>query len=109
MHSKKNNNIKIKNFTQGLKPFSNSIPHGMKKILRKGGYNLSQVVDNWSKIVGKKLSSYCYPNTIKIGKDMQKGVLVLNVIHGKEVDVEYSKREIIDKINELHFSKVDAE
>ena len=99
MHSKKNNSIKIKNFTQGLKPFSNSIPHGMKKILRKGGYNLSQVVDNWSKIVGKKLSNNCYPNTIKIGKDMQNGVLVLNVIHGKEVDVEYSKKEIIDKIN----------
>ena len=99
MHSKKNNNIKIKNFTQGLKPFSNSIPHGMKKILRKGGYNLSQVVDNWSKIVGRKQSSKCYPNTIKIGKDMRNGILVLNVIHGKEVDVEYSKKEIIDKIN----------
>ena len=30
---------------------------------------------------------------------MKDGTLVLNVIHGKEVDVEYEKNEIIDKIN----------
>ena len=34
-----------------------------------------------------------------MGKDMKNGNLVLNVIHGKEVDVEYEKQEIIDKIN----------
>ena len=30
---------------------------------------------------------------------MRNGTLVLNVIHGKEVFVEYEKNEIIDKIN----------
>ena len=37
--------------------------------------------------------------TRRPGKDMKDGTLVLNVIHGKEVDVEYGKNEIIDKIN----------
>ena len=30
---------------------------------------------------------------------MKKGNLIVNVIHGKELEVEYSKSEIIDKIN----------
>jgi hypothetical protein len=34
-----------------------------------------------------------------MGKEMREGTLVLNVIHGKEMQVEYKKQEIIDKIN----------
>tara|TARA_B100000212_G_scaffold125238_1_gene93960 strand:- start:1726 stop:2022 length:297 start_codon:yes stop_codon:yes gene_type:complete len=34
-----------------------------------------------------------------MGKEMKNGILVLNVIHGKEMEVEYNKKEIIDKIN----------
>ena len=30
---------------------------------------------------------------------MKNGILVLNVIHGKEMEIEYNKKEIIDKIN----------
>ena len=30
---------------------------------------------------------------------MRDGTLVLNVIHGKEMEVEYEKNEIIEKIN----------
>ena len=50
-------------------------------------------------MVGKNLSDACYPSTIKMGKEMNNGTLVLNVIHGNEVTVEYSKQEIMDKIN----------
>ena len=97
MHS--NNNNKLKNFIQGLRPFSSSIPKTLKKYLKKGGYNYSHIVDNWTKIVSKKISDSCYPTTIKMGKEMRNGILILNVLHGKELDVEYSKKEIIDKIN----------
>ena len=97
MHSKNNN--KTKTFIQGLRPFSSSIPKTLKKHLRKGGYNYSNIVDNWTKIVSKKISDACYPITIKMGKGMIGGRLVLNVVHGKEVEVEYEKNEIIDKIN----------
>ena len=97
MHS--NDNNKLKNFIQGLRPFSSSIPKTLKKYLKKGGYNYSHIVDNWTKIVSKKISDSCYPTTIKMGKEMRNGILILNVLHGKELDVEYSKKEIIDKIN----------
>ncbi len=97
MHSKNNN--KPYTFIQGLRPFSSSIPKTLKKHLRKGGYNYSNIVDNWTKMVSKKISDSCYPVTVKMGKNMKDGNLVLNVIHGKEVEVEYEKKEIIDKIN----------
>jgi len=97
MHSKNNN--KTQTFIQGLRPFSSSIPKTLKKHLRKSGYNYSNIVDNWTNMVSKKISDACYPTTVKMGKEMRDGILVLNVIHGKEMEVEYEKREIIDKIN----------
>ena len=97
MHNKNNN--KTQTFIQGLRPFSSSIPKTLKKFLKKGGYNYSNIVDNWTKMVSKKISDACYPVTIKMGKEMRNGTLVLNVVHGKEIEVEYMKKEIIDKIN----------
>ena len=97
MHSKNNN--KTQTFIQGLRPFSSSIPKTLKKHLRKGGYNYSNIVDNWTKMVGKKISDACYPITVKMGKNMKDGNLVLNVVHGKEIEIEYEKKEIMDKIN----------
>ena len=97
MHNKNNNKTQM--FIQGLRPFSSSIPKTLKKHLRKGGYNYSNIVDNWTKMVSKKISDACYPLTVKMGKEMKDGTLVLNVVHGKEMEVEYEKKEIIDKIN----------
>ena len=99
MHSKKDNINKSKNFIQGIRPFSSSLPHGLKKILKKGGYNFSRIVDNWTEMVGKDISNSCYPTTVKMTKDMNNGTLILNVFHGNELDVEYKKKEIIDRIN----------
>ena len=97
MHNKNNN--KTQTYIQGLRQFSTSIPKSLKKYLRKGGYNYSNIVDNWTKIVGKEVYDTCYPISIKMGKEMNNGTLILNVVHGKEVEVEYKKNEIIDKIN----------
>ena len=97
MHNKNNN--KTLTFMQGLRPFSSSIPKTLKKYLRKGGYNYSNIVDNWTKMVSKKISDVCYPIAVKMGKDMKDGNLVLNVTHGKEMEVEYEKKNIMDKIN----------
>ena len=97
MHNKNNN--KTQTYIQGLRPFSNSIPKTLKKHLRKGSYNYSNIVDNWTSIVNKDISDACYPVSVKMEKSMKDGTLVLNVIHGKEVEIEYTKNEIIDKIN----------
>ena len=96
MHNKNNN--KTKTFIQGLRPFSSSIPKTLRKHLKKGGYNFSNIVDNWTKIVSEKISDACYPITVKMGKEMKDGVLVLNVIHGREMEIEYKKNEIMDRI-----------
>ena len=50
-------------------------------------------------MVGGDISSTCFPCAIKMGKEMNNGTLILNVIHGNEITVEYSKQEIMDKIN----------
>ena len=97
MHNKNNN--KPHTFIQGLRPFSSSIPKTLKKHLKKGGYNYSSIVDNWTKMVSKEISDTCYPVTVKMEKGMRDGTLILNVIHGKEIEVEYAKNDIIDKIN----------
>ena len=97
MHNKNSNKKHI--VIQGLRPFSSSIPKTLKKYLRKGGYNYSNIIDNWTKMVSKKISNSCYPITVKMGKEMKDGTLVLNVIHGRELEIEYEKNEIIEKIN----------
>ena len=97
MHNKNNN--KTQTYIQGLRPFSTSIPKTLRKHLRKGGYNYSRIVDNWTKIVNKKISDVSYPITVKMGKEMRDGTLVLNVVHGNEMKIEYEKSSIKDKIN----------
>ncbi len=82
-----------------MRPFSASIPKTLKKYLKKGGYNYSNIIDNWTKMVSKEISNSCYPTTVKMNKEMKDGTLVLNVLHGKELEIEYAKKEIIDKIN----------
>ena len=84
---------------QGLRTVSNSLPKGLKKILKKGGHNYNTIIENWSNLVGKKISDACYPKSVKTNKELKDGVLILNVFHGDQVLVEYSKKEIMDKIN----------
>ncbi len=84
---------------QGLKTVGNALPKNLNKILKKGGHNYSSIVNNWTEIVGKKISQICYPKSIKTNKELQDGLLTLNVNHGNQLDVEYSKQDIIDKIN----------
>ena len=98
MH-KKNNNSLTKNFIQGLRPLANTLPQQIKKILKKNGFNLSSLVDNWTKIVGKEISNNCYPFNIKVQGGSKEMSLIVNVIHGKEIEIEYNKKNIIDKIN----------
>ena len=98
MH-KKNNNSLTKNFIQGLRPLSNTLPAQIKKVLKKNGFNLSSIVDNWTKITGIDISNKCYPINIKAQGNSKDVTLILNVIHGKEIDIEYNKKKIIDKIN----------
>ena len=84
---------------QGLRTVGNSLPRAVNKILKKGGHNYSSILNNWTEIVGKKISKICYPKSIKTNKEFADGILFLNVGHGDQLEVEYSKKVIKDKIN----------
>ena len=81
MHNKNNNN-KTQTYIQGLRPFSSSIPQSLKKHIRKGGFNYSNIVDNWTNMVSKKISDACYPITVKMGTDKMAVVNENLKIHG---------------------------
>jgi len=98
MHKKFNIN-KTGNFIQGLRPFSNTIPKNLKQIFKKRGKNFSNLVDNWNKIVGKNISNVSYPVKILSDRNSKKSSLILNVMRGNELEIEYSKSEIMDKVN----------
>ena len=98
MHYKQNNK-ESKTYVQGLRPFGNTLPRGLKGILRKSGYNYSEIISKWSILVGKDISNCAYPKSIKMKKGNSNGTLILGIKRGDEIQIEYSKKEIIDKIN----------
>jgi len=98
MHYKQNNK-ESKTYVQGLRPFGNTLPRGVKGILKKSGYNYSEIISKWNMLVGKDISSCSYPKSIRMTKGDTNGLLVLSVKRGNEITVEYSKKEIINKIN----------
>ena len=98
MHHKRNNK-ESKTYVQGLRSFGNTLPRGIKQILKKNGYNYSEIISKWNLLVGKDISNYCYPKSIKMSRENKNGDLVLLVERGNEINVEYSKKDIINKIN----------
>ena len=98
MHYKQNNK-ESKTYVQGLRPFGNTLPRGIKGILKKNGYNYSEIISKWNLLVGRDISNCCYPKSIKMTRGDKSGTLILSVERGNEINIEYSKREIINKIN----------
>ena len=98
MHHKQNNK-ESRTYVQWLRPFGNTLPRGVKGILKKNGYNYSEIISKWSTLLGKDISNCCYPKSIKMKKRNSNGTLILQVKRGDEIQIEYSKKEIIDKIN----------
>ena len=108
MHHKQNNK-ESKTYVQGLRPFGNTLPRGIKGILKKNGYNYSEIISKWNLLVGKDISNCCYPKSIKMSQSSRNGTLILSVERGNEINVEYSKKEIIDKVNSYFGYKLISE
>ena len=98
MHHKQNNK-EIRTYVQGLRPFGNTLPRNVKSILKKNGYNYSEIISKWDSLVGKDISNSCFPKSIKMSRENNNGTLILSVERGNEIIAEYSKKEIINKIN----------
>ena len=98
MHYKQNNK-ETKTYVQGLRSFGNTLPRGIKGILKRNGYNYSEIINKWSMLVGKDISKLSYPKTIKMNKINKNSTLVIAVERGNEIEIEYSKNSILNKIN----------
>ena len=84
---------------QGLRSFRDTLPKNIKKIINKKGHIYSETLNNWKYIVGDELFKYCYPKSFKNSNRFGVSTLVIMVKRGHEVDLEYSKQEIMDKMN----------
>ena len=94
------NNTKQRNFTiQGLRSFKDTLPKNIKKIINKKGQIYSETLSNWKYIVGNDLFKFCYPKTFKNSNRFGVSTLLIMVKRGHEVDMEYSKNDILDKMN----------
>jgi len=101
MHYKQNNK-ETKTYVQGLRSFGNTLPRGVKGILKRNGYNYSEIINKWNMLVGKDISKLSYPKSIKMNRINKNATLIIAVRRGNEIEVEYSKNHIINKINS-HF------
>ena len=94
------NNTKQRNASiQGLRSFKDTLPKNVKKIINKKGHVYSETLSNWKYLVGSELFKICYPKTFKNSNKFGVSTLVVMVKRGHEVDVEYSKKDILDKMN----------
>ena len=94
------NNIKQRNRSfQGLRSFKDTLPTNIKKIIKKKGHIFSETLNNWKYIVGNEFFQICYPKSFKNSNKFGVSTLHVMVKRGHEIDLEYSKKEIIDKMN----------
>ena len=94
------NNIKQGNRSfQGLRSFKDTLPKNIKKIIKKKGHIFSETLNNWKYIVGDDLFQICYPKSFKNSNKFGVSTLQIMVKRGHEIDLEYSKKIIMDKMN----------
>jgi len=84
---------------QGLRSFKDTLPKNVKKVINKKGHIYSETLSNWKYIVGENLFKICYPKSFKNSNRFGVSTLLIMVRRGHEVDLEYSKKKIIDKMN----------
>jgi len=94
------NNTKHRSRTiQGLRSFKNTLPKNVKKIINKKGHIYSETLDNWRYIVGDELFKVCFPKSFKNSNRVGPSYLSIMAKRGHEVDLEYSKKSILKKLN----------
>ena len=95
----KNNTKQRFKTIQGLRSFKDTLPKNIKKIIKKKGHIFSETLNNWKYIVGDDLFKICYPKSFKNSNKFGVSTLQIMVKRGHEIDLEYSKKIIMDKMN----------
>ena len=92
---------KQRNSIQGLRSFKDTLPKNIKKVINKKGHVYSEAINNWKYIVGENLFKVCYPKSFKTSNKVGVSTLLISVKRGHEVELEYSRKNILDKLNNL--------
>jgi hypothetical protein len=95
----KNNTKQRFKTIQGLRSFKDTLPKNIKKIIKKKGHIFSETLNNWKYIVGDDLFQICYPKSFKNSNKFGVSTLQIMVKRGHEIDLEYSKKIVMDKMN----------
>ena len=98
MQFKNNSKQRFKSI-QGLRSFKDTLPKNIKKLINKRGHIFSETLNNWKFIAGEKLFKVCYPKSFKNTNKFSVSTLLIMVQRGHEVELEYSKKEIMDRMN----------
>ncbi len=104
----KNNTKQRWSTIQGLRSLKDTLPKNIKKVINNRGHIYSETLNNWKLIAGKTLFKVCYPKSFKNSNKFGVSTLLVMVKRGHEVDLEYSKKEIRDRINNF-FGKTVVE
>jgi len=93
---------------QGLRSLKDTLPKNIKKLVNKRGQIYSEILYNWKHFVGENLFKVCYPKSYKNSNKFNVSTLLIMVERGCEVDLEYSKKKIINRIN-VYFGNREVE
>ena len=91
------NKFTNKLFSQGLRPLQSLLPENAKKILKKDGFLHFEIIKNWKNIIGEKMLKDVTP--LKIKKINNENILTINVSKNVMIEIEYSRDQIIERIN----------
>ena len=83
-------------------------PKNIKKVINNRGQVYSETLNNWKIIAGENLFKICYPKSFRNSNKFGVSTLLIMVKRGHEVDLEYSKKEIIERMNNF-FGKIVVE
>ena len=95
----KNYNKNNRKFIQGLRSFKDILPSKLKNLINKKGQIYSETLDNWRYFVGNDLFDISFPKSFRNENKLGSSCLTVMVKRGNEVNFEYSKNLIIEKIN----------
>jgi len=80
-----------------LRPLQSLLPENAKKILKKDGFLHFEIIKNWKNIIGEKMLKDVTP--LKIKKINNENILTINVSKNVMIEIEYSRDQIIERIN----------
>ena len=81
-----------------LKPIHTLLPENLKKLIKNHPTsNYENLKKSWKKIVGENLSKKC--ELVKVKKYNSENSIFLKVDRNYLIDVDYSRDEIIEKVN----------